>query len=77
MKEKTWSCYLNWTIEKENSMTDTFKKAMFEAFDKLQKNTIRVLYDKAENSVPTGGSKIGGRPDLPADFVWPLSLIHI
>lgn len=52
-------------------MTETFKKAMFEVFDKLQKNTIRVLYDKTENSVPIGGSKIGGRPDLPADFVWP------
>ena len=52
-------------------MTDTFKKAMFEAFDKLQKNTIRVLYDKAENYVPTVGSKMGGRTDLQADLVWP------
>ncbi|MCL2053025.1 MAG: YwqG family protein [Oscillospiraceae bacterium] len=36
----------------------------------LQKNAVRIRYAETKNECPTGASKIGGKPDLPADFEW-------
>ncbi len=42
-----------------------------EVLSGLAKQEIRLSYGKAEGALPVGSSKIGGKPDLPADFVWP------
>lgn len=45
-----------------------------EILDWLEKNRrpeIRIQFKKAEVALPVGVSKIGGCPDVPADFVWP------
>ena len=45
-----------------------------EILDWLEKNRrpeIRIQFKKAEVPLPVGVSKIGGCPDVPADFVWP------
>ena len=42
--------------------------------DWLEKNRrpeIRIYFKKAEQPLALGVSKIGGCPDVPADFVWP------
>lgn len=44
---------------------------IMEAFSKLEKNTIRLSYLNIDTPMGTGQSKIGGKPDLPADFEWP------
>ncbi len=45
--------------------------SLVEAVSKIAKQEIRLSYRKAEGEMPVGASKLGGRPDLPADFVWP------
>ncbi|MBR5675445.1 MAG: DUF1963 domain-containing protein [Neisseriaceae bacterium] len=45
-----------------------------EILDWLEKNRrpeIRIQFKKAEQPLSVGVSKIGGCPDVPADFVWP------
>src|SRR5262245_51387230 len=43
-------------------------------FLRFTKNTIFVKPQRVidENEIPLGQSKMGGNPDLPADFVWPM-----
>ncbi len=61
-------------FEKES---DTPKEAskesctLEEVLSQIAKQEICLSYRKAEGALPVGFSKIGGRPDLPADFVWP------
>ena len=39
--------------------------------EQMEKNSIRVNYDKqSDTELPVGCSKIGGKPDLPANFEW-------
>jgi len=39
--------------------------------EQMEKNSIRVNYDKQSDAeIPVGCSKIGGKPDLPANFEW-------
>ena len=39
--------------------------------EQMEKNSIRVNYDKqSDTEIPAGCSKIGGKPDLPANFEW-------
>jgi uncharacterized protein YwqG len=41
------------------------------ALDVLQQNSIKIDFDSsADVEVPIGCSKLGGKPDLPADFKW-------
>jgi len=42
-----------------------------EALLKLAKNEIRISYSETDKNIPVSGSKIGGRPAVPDDFVWP------
>jgi len=37
----------------------------------LAKNEIRILYTETEASLSETDSKIGGKPAVPADFIWP------
>lgn len=37
----------------------------------LAKQEIRLSYCKTDDALPVGSSKLGGQPDLPADFLWP------
>lgn len=39
--------------------------------DELARNEIRISYGKPENPLSVTASRIGGRPAVPADFVWP------
>ncbi len=39
-------------------------------FEALEKNEIRIAYEKATEPLPLGASKIGGKPHLPKDFEW-------
>ena len=48
-----------------------FKKIMSEMLDSLKKNEIDISTEFNNNSEITGKSKIGGRPYLPEDFIWP------
>ena len=52
-------------------MAHDFKQVMFTMFEQLQRNAVYLAYQPAAEPVAMGRSKIGGRPDLPADFVWP------
>jgi len=51
-------------------MQQEFKQAVMAVFDQLKRNALHLSYQPAAE-VGVGQSKIGGRPDLPADFVWP------
>ena len=42
-----------------------------DVLSQIAKQEIRLSYTKAEGALPVGSGKIGGEPDLPADFVWP------
>ena len=48
-----------------------FKKIMSEMLDSLKKNEIDISTEFNNNSEITDKSKIGGRPYLPEDFIWP------
>ena len=48
-----------------------FKKIMSEMLDSLKKNEIDISTEFNNNSEITGKSKIGGRPYLPKNFIWP------
>ena len=37
----------------------------------LVRSRIEVQFVPAERAAPVGGSKFGGRPDVPVDFIWP------
>ena len=37
----------------------------------LAKNEIRITYEMADEPLPVCKSKIGGKPAVPHDFVWP------
>lgn len=37
----------------------------------LVKNEIRISYEESDGSISETGSKIGGKPAVPADFIWP------
>ncbi len=39
-------------------------------FKALEKNEIRIAYEKATEPLPLGASKIGGKPHLPKGFEW-------
>lgn len=52
-------------------MEQNFKRAVWEMFEQMQRNAVYLAYQPAAAPVLTGRSKIGGQPDLPADFVWP------
>ncbi len=45
--------------------------AIKDILSKVAKQEIRLNYTKSESPLPVRSSKIGGMPDLPADFVWP------
>ena len=36
-----------------------------------EKPEISIEYKAAKKALPIGASKLGGLPDVPADFVWP------
>lgn len=48
-----------------------FKKFITEILDSLKRNEINLLYEPNNNSEITTRSKIGGKPYLPKDFIWP------
>lgn len=48
------------------------KKSILEEIRKLAKNEIRIEPDEAVEAVRADGCKIGGKPYLPVDFVWPV-----
>lgn len=52
-------------------MEQNFKQAIWAMFDCMQRNSIHLAYQPAAEPLAVGQSRIGGRPDLPADFVWP------
>lgn len=52
-------------------MDEKFKQGMLALFEQLKRNAVQLHYTPAAEPVAAGGSKIGGRPDVPADFEWP------
>lgn len=44
---------------------------MQKLFDELKRTAIITNYTSAEEEIPVGKSKFGGKPHLPKDFVWP------
>lgn len=48
-----------------------FKKFITEILDSLKRNEINLLYEPNNNSEITTRNKIGGKPYLPKDFIWP------
>ncbi len=50
---------------------DALREAYFSLFDQQGHPAIALRTDADAPAVPTGGSKLGGRPDVPEDFVWP------
>lgn len=47
------------------------KDKLKEILMKLSKNEIRISYHKIDGVLPAYSSKIGGKPAVPHDFVWP------
>ena len=52
-------------------MDPNFKQGMLDLFEQLQRNAVQLHYTPAAEPLATCSSKIGGRPDVPQDFVWP------
>ena len=48
-----------------------FKQGMLDLFEQLQRNAVQLHYTPAAEPLAPCRSKIGGRPDVPADFEWP------
>ena len=46
-------------------------RTLEEVISELSKQEIRLSYSKTEEALPVGSSKLGGQPDLPAEFLWP------
>ena len=46
-------------------------QAILDWLEKNRRPEIRVHYQMSSGNLPIGASKIGGCPDVPADFVWP------
>ena len=46
-------------------------QAILDWLEKNRRPEIRIQFKKAEQPLAIGASKIGGCPDVPADFVWP------
>ena len=42
-----------------------------EIFERLQKPTVKLGFERAAEKLPLGASKFGGNPSAPRDFVWP------
>lgn len=52
-------------------MNELEKKQLMERLYSMAKEEIRISYQKETTSIPFLSSKIGGKPAVPADFVWP------
>lgn len=52
-------------------MDDTRKAQLIEKLLAVAKKEIRVSYQKNQNAISPLDSKIGGKPAVPDDFVWP------
>ena len=48
-----------------------FKQGMLDFFEQMQRNAVQLHYTPAAEPLAPCRSKIGGRPDVPQDFVWP------
>ena len=51
--------------------TPPSREAFFAWLKEREKPEIRIQYEKAQQPLPVGASKIGGCPDVPAGFEWP------
>ena len=40
-------------------------------FEIVKKSSVDIKYKPADNTLPIGTSKFGGKPHLPEDFIWP------
>lgn len=47
------------------------KKELLSTLKKMVKNEIRITYHEQEEPLSACSSKIGGKPAVPADFIWP------
>ena len=52
-------------------MTQALRQTIFELFDRIQINKIKITPHAAVEPTAVGRSKIGGTPDLPKGFAWP------
>jgi hypothetical protein len=66
-------CFKNFFHRQQASPKEEAKEksTLEECIAQIAKQEIRLSYTKAEGALPVGSGKIGGEPDLPADFVWP------
>lgn len=55
-------------------MNDIEKQKLIKRLLEIAKREIRLNYYKSDNPLDTTTSKIGGRPSVPLDFEWPLTL---
>ena len=52
-------------------MTEELKNEIIAKLRQVAKQEIKITFEQTDEPLPVGSSRIGGRPDVPSDFVWP------
>ena len=52
-------------------MTEELKNEIIAKLRQVARQEIKITFGQTDEPLPVGSSRIGGRPDVPSDFVWP------
>ena len=52
-------------------MTEELKNEIIAKLKQVARQEIKITFGQTDEPLPVGSSRIGGRPDVPSDFVWP------
>ena len=52
-------------------MTEELKNEIIAKLKQVARQEIKITFGQTDEPLPVGRSRIGGRPDVPSDFVWP------
>lgn len=52
-------------------MTEELKNEIIAKLRQVARQEIKITFGQTDEPLPVGCSRIGGRPDVPSDFVWP------
>ena len=52
-------------------MTEELKNKIIAKLRQVARQEIKITFGQTDEPLPVGSSRIGGRPDVPSDFVWP------
>ena len=52
-------------------MTEQLKNKIIAKLRQDARQEIKITFGQTDEPLPVGSSRIGGRPDVPSDFVWP------